>query len=248
MALCWSLDKIGPICRSVEDCALVLSVINRHDSDDPSSLSMPFNFDATAPVKGLRLGFNPDWFEGERVSALDREALDAARRIGVELVEIELPDWPYDTLLTILLCEAAASFEELTRSNLDDTLAWQEPQAWPNTFRQSWFIPGVELVQADRFRRQCMQMMAEKFAGVDAILAPSYAASLLLITNATGHPSLTIRCGFQKAKSDDANSPDVPHGITLMGRLFDEGTLCRIGMAMERELGVWNIRPPAFVE
>jgi Asp-tRNA(Asn)/Glu-tRNA(Gln) amidotransferase A subunit family amidase len=166
----------------------------------------------------------------------DRETLEVVRSFNARMVEIELPDWPYDTLLNILLAEAAAAFEELTRSNLDDTLKWQEPQAWPNTFRQSWFIPAVEYVQADRFRRQCMQMMAPIFDRVDVIIAPSFAANLLLITNNTGHPSLTLRTGFK--------DNGTPHGITLIGRLFDEGTLCVLGRAIEREIEVWQEQPP----
>lgn len=238
MALCWSLDKIGPICRTVEDTALVLSALNGADAGDPSSVNMPFNFDAGRPVEGLRVGFDPRWFEGEREPrALDRRALAAARETGLELVEIELPDRPYGTLMTILLAEAAAAFEELTLSGDDDTLVWQDPDAWPNTFRRTRFVPAVEYVQAERFRRQVMTMMAGQFENLDAMLSPSYAGSLLLITNNTGHPSLTIRTGFK----DDGT----PHGITLWGRLFDEGTLCRIGMALEERLDVWSRRPPA---
>lgn len=241
MALCWSLDKIGPICRTVEDCMLVLAAINGGDEDDPSSITMPLPFDTAQSLDGVRLGFNPKWFAERPANDLDRHALDAARAIGVKLVEIDLPDWPYDSLLNILLVEAAAAFEELTRSDRDDELTWQEPQAWPNTFRQAWFIPGIEVVQADRFRRQCMMMMAERFEQVDAIISPSFAASLCLITNNTGHPSLTLRTGLHQSRED---SPQVPYGITLIGNLFDEGTLARIGMALERSLDVWRHRPP----
>jgi Asp-tRNA(Asn)/Glu-tRNA(Gln) amidotransferase A subunit family amidase len=236
MTLCWSLDKIGAICRTVEDCALVLSAINGADPGDPSSLEVPFEFDAGRPAKGLRVGYHAKWFAGEKVSDAERRVPDAATRAGLELVEIDLPDWPYDALLTALRVEAAAAFEELTLGNRDDELKWQEPEAWPNTFRQTRFAPAIEYVQAQRFRRQVMQMMARKRRGVSAILSPSYAGSLLLITNNTGHPSLTLRCGFR----DDRT----PRGITLWGRLFDEGTLCRIGMALEKELNVWDQRPP----
>ena len=236
MALCWSLDKIGPICRTVEDCAIVLAAINGADPGDPSSIDVPLSFDATRSVRGKRVGYSPKWFEGRGASDLDRAALSAARRTGVELVEIELPDLPYGTLMTILLVEAAAAFEELTLSDRDDELVWQDPRAWPNSFRTTRFTPAVELLQAQRFRRLVCEMMAEQFEGLDAMISPSYAASLLLITNNTGHPSLTIRCGFR----DDGT----PSGITLWGGLFDEGTLCGIGMALERELGVWDRRPP----
>ncbi|MHC5112793.1 MAG: amidase [Planctomycetota bacterium] len=235
MALCWSLDKIGPICRTVEDCAHVLRAITRHDPADPSSTSTPFTFDPRRGVHDVRLGYNPDWFRGDAAGDHDRRALDAARAAGMKLVEIDLPEWPYDALLTILLVEAAAAFEELTLDGRDDDLVWQEPQAWPNTFRSARFIPAIEYVQAERFRRRVAEMMAERFEKVDAIISPSYAASLLLITNCTGHPSLTLRTGF----ADDGT----PRATTINGRLFDEGTLCAIGMAIERELGVWDRRP-----
>ncbi len=235
MALCWSLDKIGAICRTVEDCALVLDAIRGADPGDPSSIDMPYEFDATRSIKQLRVGYSTKWFEGDNVNELDRAALDVARRLGIELVEIDLPDWPYGSLMTILSVEAASAFEELTLSDRDDELVWQSPRAWPNSFRQTRFTPAIEFVQAQRFRRQVMEMMDEKFADIDAMIGPSYAASLLLITNNTGHPSLTIRCGF--------NDNGSPHGITLLGRLFDEGTLCSIGMAMEKQLGVWDKRP-----
>ena len=235
MALCWSLDKIGAICRTVEDCALVLDVIRGADPDDPSSIDMPFEFDATRSVRGMRIGYSPKWFEGDRVSDLDRAVLDVIGRLGIELVEIDLPDWPYGSLRTILSVEAAAAFEELTLSDRDDELVWQSPRAWPNSFRQTRFTPAIEFVQAQRFRRQVMEMMSEKFANIDAMISPSYAASLLLITNNTGHPSVTIRCGF--------NDNGTPHGITLLGRLFDEGTLCNIAMAIEKQFAVWDKRP-----
>ncbi len=236
MALCWSLDKVGAICRSAEDCALVLAAIHGRDDGDPSSLSMPFDFDAARPLKGLRLGYSPAWLEGRRAREIDRNAIQIARDLGLELVEFDLPDWPYDSLMNILNCEAAAAFEELTRSNRDDELSWQAPQAWPNTFRETWFIPGVELIQAYRLRRQVMDMMREKFDAFDAIIGGAPRGSLLLITNNTGHPSLTIRAGFRE--------DGTPQGITLVGRLFDEGMLCRLGMAMEDAFGVRDRRPP----
>ncbi len=238
MPLCWSLDKIGPICRTAEDCALVLATINGADDGDPSSLEVPFSFDAERTVAGLRVGYAPAWFEGEAALEMDRQALQTLIDLGMKPVQIELPDWPYDTLLNVIFAESAAAFEELTRSGRDDELVWQDPEAWPNSFRQSWFIPAVEYIQISRFRRQVMNMMAERFAGVDCVVSPSFAAHLLLITNQTGHPSITLRTGFR----DDGT----PYGITLVGRLFDEGTLCSIAMALERRLGVWSARPPGF--
>ena len=214
---------------------MVLHAINGADPGDPSSIDMPLEFDGSQAVKGLRVGYCPKWFEDGSATDLDRAALKATRRTGVKLVEIELPDLPYATLLTILFVEAAAAFDELTLSNRDDLLVWQEDRAWPNSFRTSRLTPAVEYVQAQRFRRLVCEMMAKQFDGLDAMIGPSYAGSMLLITNSTGHPSLTIRCGFV----DDGT----PRGITLWGGLFEEGTLCRIGMALERELDVWDRRP-----
>ena len=234
MALCWTLDKIGPICRSVLDTALVLHAINGSDPLDPSSVDQPFTFDASQSAKGLRVGYNQEWFKGESAQ-FDRAALRAVEKAGATLVEIELPEINSTPLLIPLFVEAAAAFEDLTRSNLDDQLSWQDDDAWPNSFRQAWFIPAIELVQADRIRRQTMELMHKRMHdNIDAILCPAF-GNLLLITNATGHPSLVLRTGMR----DDGH----PVGTTLIGRLFDEGTLCRLGMAIESVLDVADIRP-----
>jgi Asp-tRNA(Asn)/Glu-tRNA(Gln) amidotransferase A subunit family amidase len=235
MALCWSLDKIGPICRSVLDTAIVLKAINGADPLDPSSVDEPFNFDPAQQASGLRLGYDPSWFKGETAPA-DLAAVEAARKAGVKLVEVTLPEINSAPLLVPLFTEAAASFEQLTRSDGDDLLTWQDDNAWPNSFRRSWFIPAIELVQASRVRRQVMDLMHEFMnRGIDAIICPAFAANLTLITNATGHPSLVMRTGFREKGR--------PTGTTLIGRLFDEGTLCRIGNAIERELDVASRRP-----
>jgi len=242
MALCWSLDKIGPICRSVLDTAIVLRAINGADPMDPASIDEPFTYEASQTARGLRLGYDPAWFEGPGSSDGDRAALQAAADAGVELIRIELPSMNTAPLLVPLLTEAAAAFEEFTRSDIDDELTWQDDEAWPNTFRQSWFIPGVEAVQAGRVRRQVMErmhgLMHRAEEPVDAIICPPFAGNLLLITNATGHPSLVLRSGFDESGR--------PAATTLIGRLFDEGTLCRIGRAIESSLDVADRRPDAF--
>ncbi len=259
MALCWSLDKIGPICRSVEDTALVLDAINGFDAEDPGSIAMPFAFDAGRRVAGLRLGYSPAWFEHDEADDIDRAALEAARRVGLELVEVELPDLPYDSLRPILDVETAAAFEDLTLSDRDDELVRQDDQAWPNTLRTARFLPAVDFVQADRLRRRVMEVMGAVFRDVDAVIGSSVKGSMLTITNFTGHPSLTLRAGFVerpgRGMEPPSSDPDmrsdpggpshtVPHGVTLWGRLFDEGRLCNIGMALEAELGVRDRRPP----
>ena len=235
MPLCWSLDKIGPICRTVEDCALVLAAIHGSDAGDPSSFTAPLNYRGDEPMRRLAVGFNPAWFEEKPAADLDREVLALLRTMDVRLVEVKLPDWPYQVLEAILLAEASSAFEEITLLNTDDQLSWQADEAWPNTFRMTRFLPAIELVQADRFRRQVCEMMNGIFSDVNILIAPSFAHKLLLITNFTGHPSLTIRCGF-----DESN---MPHGITVMGRLFDEATLCRLGHELEQRLDIWHLRP-----
>ena len=256
MALSWSLDKIGPICRNVEDTALVLDTLNGYDAEDPGSIDMPFAFDAGRSVKGLRLGFSPAWFEGSQATDVDRGALRAAREVGLELVEITLPDLPYDSLMTILNVDCAAAFEDLTLSGRDDLLRRQDNGAWPNLFRAAHLIPAVAYVQAERLRRAVMTAMAGVFSGIDAMIGSTPEGSMLTITNFTGQPSLTLPAGFieRPLLGDGALSSDapptsagvhrMPQGITLWGRLFDEGTLCAIGMALEAAFAMGDRRPP----
>jgi len=191
---------------------------------------------------------------------VDRAALDSVRKLGMTPVEVSLPDWPYSSLQLILFAEAAASFEELTLSGGLRTLREQVPDAWPNLFRQARFLSAVDFVQADRLRRLVAQEMARIFSQVDLLLVPSLRDEMLTISNFTGHPSLTLRAGWvqvSEARSDWAPDPDrplpkfspprrVPHGITLLGRLFDEGTVARAGIALERQFGVTAERPQGF--
>lgn len=260
MALCWSLDKLGPMCRGVEDSVLVLRALSGPDDADPSTVPCKLDFDGNAPVRGLRVGFFPKMMKGPPATPVDAAALEHLRTAGLTPVELELPDWPYDSLLPILFAESAASFEELTLSHGVDRLEMQVADAWPNTFRQSRFLSAVDFVQADRLRRKVAREMARVFERVDVLLAPSF-SPLLTIGNFTGHPSLTVRAGFveiDRARDDFAPDPahplpkfdpprKVPHGTTLVGRLFDEGTLVRVGMALERACGVADARPAGFV-
>ncbi len=233
MTLCWSLDKIGPICRSVEDAALVLDVLTGPHPGDPDGIDLPFNFDATAPVEGLRAGFMPAHFA--ETGPAQRAALDALALAGLELVEVELPDLPYETLLTLLQVEAAAALEELTLSDRDDELVQQDERAWPNVLRTARYVPAVEFVQLQRVRRRVMEAMRALFERVDVVAAPDWGGVFSLATNASGHPSLTLRAGF--------GPEGLPFALTLHGRLFDEGPLCRVGMALEQQLAVQQRRP-----
>jgi Asp-tRNA(Asn)/Glu-tRNA(Gln) amidotransferase A subunit family amidase len=260
MTLCWSLDKLGPMARSVEDTLLVLATISGPDPGDLSSVPSRLDFDATAPVAGLRVGYFQRWMAEPPATDVDRAALATVRKLGMVPTPVELPDWPYDSLETILFAESAAAFEELTLSHGVDALRMQVPDAWPNTFRQSRFLSAVDFVQADRLRRKVAQEMARLFESVDLLLVPSLRDEMLTLSNFTGHPSLTLRAGFievAEARSDWAPDPAhplprfspprrVPHGVTLLARLFDEGTLGRAGLALERAFGVAGERPPGF--
>jgi Asp-tRNA(Asn)/Glu-tRNA(Gln) amidotransferase A subunit family amidase len=260
MTLCWSLDKLGPMTRSVEDAMLVLQAISGPDAGDVGSRPSRLEFDAGAGVKGLRVGYVPGWMKESPATEVDRKALQAAAPLGMVPVEVALPDWPYGSLNLILFAEAAAAFEELTLNGGVDRLKVQVPDAWPNVFRQARFLSAVDFVQADRLRRAVAQEMARIFSEVDLLLVPSLRDEMLTIGNFTGHPSLTFRAGFVEvgeARSDWAPDPAnplpkfspprrVPHGVTLIGRLFDEGTLARAGMAFERALNVAGERPAGF--
>ena len=199
MALCWSLDKVGPICRFVEDTAIVLAAINGADGADRSSIDAPFHFDAEADIAGLKLGYLPEAF-GEGATEVDHAALAAARRLGVEVVEVSLPDLPYEALMNMVYAEAAAAFEELTLSDLDDTLKWQDDGAWPNTFRKARFLSAVDHVQLDRLRYQVMLALDELFSKVDAVIGPFMTGPMLIASNFTGHPCLHLRAGFLRAR------------------------------------------------
>ena len=260
MTLCWSLDKLGPMTRTVEDAMLVLKVISGPDAGDVSSVESKLEFDAGASVKGLKIGYVPAWMKETPATDVDRAALEAAKTLGMIPTPITLPDWPYESLNLILFAEGAAAFEELILSGQANQLKIQVPDAWPNLFREARFLSAVDFVQADRMRRKVAVEMARVFSGVDLLLVPSLRDEMLTISNQTGHPSLTLRTGFvevSEARSDWAPDPAhplpkfaparrVPHGVTLIGRLFDEGTIARVGLALEMISGVAAERPPGF--
>lgn len=260
MTLCWSLDKLGPMTRGVEDALLVLHAISGPDPGDLASVPSHLDFDAGASVKGLRVGYFPPWMKEPPATEVDRAALETVKKLGMVPVEVSIPNWPYDSLNLILFAEGAAAFEELTLSGGLTELKAQVPDAWPNLFRQARFLSAVDFVQADRMRRKVAQEMARVFSEVDLLLVPSLRDEMLVISNNTGHPSLTLRAGFvevQKARSDWAPDPNhplptfatprrVPHGVTLIGRLFDEGTLGTVGIALERAFAVAAERPAGF--
>ncbi|HXT27084.1 MAG TPA: amidase, partial [Candidatus Eisenbacteria bacterium] len=260
MTLCWSLDKLGPMTRFVEDAALVLHAISGPDAGDLSTVPSKLNFDANTSVKGLRVGYFPKWMKENPATEVDRAALETVKKLGMQTVEVSLPDWPYDSLQLILFAEGAAAFEELVLSHEVDQLKAQVPDAWPNLFRQARFLSAVDFVQADRLRRKVAEEITRVLDHVDLLFVPSLRDEMLTITNFTGQPSLTLRAGFvqvSEARSDWAPDPQhplpkfhpprrVPHGVTLIGRLFEEGTLCSAGIALERAFNVMDEHPPGF--
>jgi Asp-tRNA(Asn)/Glu-tRNA(Gln) amidotransferase A subunit family amidase len=264
MTLCWSLDKLGPMTRSVEDTILVLNAITGPDMNngagDVACVPSKLHFDAGASVEGLRVGYFPAWMKENPATDVDRAALAMVQKLGMVPVEVSIPDWPYDSLNLILFAEAAAAFEELTLSHKVDQMKAQVPDAWPNSFRQARFLSAVDFVQADRMRRKVAEEMRRVFTEVDLLLVPSLRDEMLVITNFTGQPSLTLRAGFvevSEARSDWAPDPvnplprfspprRVPHGVTLIGRLFEEGTVVQAGIAIERAFGLAGEHPPGF--
>ncbi|HYX27422.1 MAG TPA: amidase, partial [Pyrinomonadaceae bacterium] len=252
MTLCWSLDKLGPMTRSVEDAMLVLQAISGPDTGDASSVISRLDFDSSKSIAGLKVGYIGQWMKENPATDVDRAAMETMKKLGMDLKEVTLPDWPYSSLMTVLFAEGAASFEDLALNNQLGELKVQVKDAWPNLFRQARFLSAVDFVQSDRLRRKVALEMARIFNEVDILLVPSLRDEQLTITNFTGHPSLTMRAGFvevSEARSDWAPDPAnplpkfnpprrVPHGITILGRLFDDGLIGEVGVALERQFGV----------
>jgi len=240
MALSWSMDKIGPIARSVEDCALVFNAIRGPDGKDATVVGLPFDWNPSAEVSDLRVGYLKSAFEAERESKpYDDQTLEVMRSLGFNLVPIELPDYPVNAISFILQSEAAAAFDELTRSNQDDLLARQEEGSWPNSFRAARFIPAVEYIQANRVRTLIVQAMAELMAEVDVYLAPTRGQNPnLLLTNLTGHPAVVVPNGFS-AEGRPCSS------MTFTGRLYDEANMLAVAKAYQ-DATDFHLKHPAM--
>ncbi|WP_420147221.1 amidase [Spirosoma sp.] len=241
MALSWSMDKIGPITRSVEDCALVFNAIYGPDSHDPTVMNAPFRYAPLTSLKGVRIGYVKKAFESNYPNrANDSLTLQTLRSLGAELVAFDLPtSVPAGRISFLLSAEAAASFDELTRSGRDDQLTRQTKNAWPNTFRSSRFIPAVEYIQANRARTKLINEMAAqlKAAQVDVYVSPTYAGGNLTLTNLTGHPCVVLPNGFSKQNT--------PTSITFMGQLFEEGRILAVAKAYQ-DATQWHKKHPAL--
>jgi Asp-tRNA(Asn)/Glu-tRNA(Gln) amidotransferase A subunit family amidase len=237
MGLSWTMDKVGPICRSVEDCALVLRAIHGPDGRDPSVLDAPFGWEPGRPLKGLRVGVLEKEFEltDEKEKPLFRRALDDLAKTGVNLEPVELPKFDAASLLVILSAEAATAFDDLTRSGGVDQLKDQGPGAWPNSFRSSRLIPAVEYLRAQRARTLLMRAMEEFMTKWDVLVSPPGAS--LTVTNLTGHPQIVVPCGF---------IDKLPRGLVFTGRLCEEGLPMRVALAYQQSTEWHTKRPEGF--
>lgn len=245
MTLSWSMDKLGPMARTVEDCAIVFDAIRGRDLNDPTTVDRPFPYDGGRGIAGQRIGYLADVFDEDYPGHdLDAAALDVLRAAGAELVPLTLPVAelgvdPND-LAFILSAEAGAAFQELTLSNRDDELVRQIRYAWPNTFRAAQFIPAVEYIQANRQRTRLMALMARMFreAAVDVYVTPSLVGNSLLITNLTGHPQVVVPDGF--------TAPDAPHSISFVGSLYNEAATLAVARSYEQAARWYRQHPAGF--
>lgn len=240
MALSWSMDKIGPICRSALDGAIVLNTIRGSDGKDSHVRNAAFNYSAKTDLKKLKIGYLKAAFEGNYpTKANDQKALEVIKSLGVELIPVELPaNIPVGAVRLMLTAEAAASFDELTRSNLDSLLTDQRRNAWPNTFRTARFIPAVEYINASRIRYELIQAYYEKTKDFDVIISPSFAGTQLLTTNLTGHPCVVVPNGF--------NAQGSPTSISFLGKLFGEAAAVSLAHAYQQATEWEDMVPPLF--
>ncbi|WP_460474630.1 amidase [Emticicia fontis] len=226
MTLSWSMDKLGPICRTVEDCAIVFNAIQGVDGQDFTCMQAPFNYDGTnKSLKGIKIAYLKSDFERKYpTKPQDSLSLTVLQKLGAELIPMELPNLPSNDISFLLGVEAAAAFDELTRSGKDDLMVRQNKNAWPNAFRSARFIPAVEYIQANRHRTLLIQEMERRLKGIDVYLSPSFGRNLTL-TNLTGHPCVVLPNGFRPERR--------PTSITFMGKLFGEAKLLQVAKAYQ---------------
>jgi len=241
MALSWSMDKVGPICRNAQDCAIVFDVIRGYDVNDPSTTNYPFNYNNSVKITDLKIGYLKGLFEGDdyRSKANDLKTLEEFKKMGARLQEVKLPDdLPVGSMAIILEAEAAAAFDELTRSNKDDELVEQHQNAWPNIFRKSRFIPAVEYIQASRMRDLLIEELNKIIMNYDVIICPSFGGDQLLMTNLTGHPCVVVPNGF-----DNENHPT---SISFIGNLYDEATILHVADQYQQVTRFYKVKPNKF--
>ena len=248
MALSWTMDKLGPICRSAEDCALVLHAIHGADGVDGTARDVAFDWDASSPLSGLRVGYYASAFEQAAENAGDSEgsaftmrSLEVVRSLGIDPIPIETPDdLPIGAMRIILSAEAGAAFDELSRSGRDDLLVRQTRNAWPNTFRKARMIPAVDYLQANRLRTIAMERFETAMEGIDVVVTPSFGGSMLLLTNLTGHPQVVVPNGYQENGS--------PTSISFVGSLFGDQHALRLAKAYQDVTDFHRQTPPLFTD
>jgi len=239
MALSWSMDKLGPMCRSVDDCALVYNAIKGPDKIDHSVVDVPFQVPNKKELTSLRVGYIKSAFENEKTTLNDKNVLLKLKELGFDLIPIELPEFPTNSLSFLLNVEAAAAFDELTRNNTDAILTRQIKWAWPNIFRQARHVPAVEYIQANRARVLLNQKMADLFLNIDVYVIPSFWKDNLLRTNLTGHPCVVLPNGF--------NKEGLPTSISFIGNLYKDGQVIAVSQAYQSTTRWHKKYPPNFV-
>ncbi len=238
MALSWTMDKLGPICRTVEDCALVFHAIYGPDGLDQTVLDLPFNYNPKVKLSALRIGYlEKDFANDSTFRATNEATLAKLRELGAALIPIALPNLPVDAINITLGAEAAAAFDELTLSGKDDLLVRQIKNAWPNAFRSARFIPAVEFIQANRARYLLVQEMAKLMQDIEVYVAPSFGGNNLLLTNLSGHPCVVVPNGFNEKGS--------PVSITFVGRLYGEATLLAVAKIYQ-DATDFHLKQPAM--
>jgi Asp-tRNA(Asn)/Glu-tRNA(Gln) amidotransferase A subunit family amidase len=245
MTLSWTMDKVGPICRSAEDCAIIFNIIRGEDPKDLSAVDRPFNFNPGISLNVLKGGYFKGAFDTTydnrySVRQNDLDVLSMFNKMGVELKPVDLffRDIPVNALNLILNAEAAAAFDDLTRSNRDSLLTNQGKGAWPNIFRSARFIPAVEYIQANRYRYLLAQQMEKVMKEFDFVITPIYGGNILLITNLTGHPCVTVPNGFTRE--------GIPTSISFIGNLYDEATILAVAHFFQKATGFNKMHPPSF--
>jgi len=241
MALSWTMDKIGPICRTAEDCALVFDVIRGKDNQDPTLVDLPFNYNPKKPLSEIRIGYVEDYFkEKYDFKVNDSITLQTLKDLGANLIPVKLPEqFPSMAMSIMLEAEAAAAFSDVTFSKLDTMMVRQEKIAWPNIFRQARFIPAVEYIQASRIRTQLIAAFIDIFKKVDVIVCPTWGGNQLLMTNLTGHPALLVPNGFDKS--------GLPTSITFIADWYNEADLILVGSTYQKKAEFYKKHPDKFM-
>jgi Asp-tRNA(Asn)/Glu-tRNA(Gln) amidotransferase A subunit family amidase len=239
MALSWTMDKLGPMCRSAEDCALVLDAIHGPDGADATAVAAPFRWDARVRPQELRIGYFQSAFERDErqypTRAFDLATLEVLRSLGARLTPVELPELPYETMNLILSAEAGAAFDAYTRAGLVDRMVRQGRNTWPTVFRAARFIPAIDYINANRVRTLAIRRWAELFRELDVIVTPTFAPNQLLATNLTGHPAVILPNGFRE--------DGTPVSITFLGDLFGEAKLLALAHAYQQATDFHRRRP-----